>query len=264
MPSPWSLLVVDWLGDALETDIAFAGIVLLLGIILGLIADRLNRRVLTSLGVPEAVEGTAFERTMRGFGTSTVSIVARLSMWFIIGVAVFAALSVAELRYTEAFWTRITAFLPEVFVAILVLIIGIVVGDKVELAFSERLRGIKLPQVSILPRLAKYSVVYLAVLIALSQVGVATDALIVLLAAFLVAAIVFPLVAFRDLLRSGAAGIYLLLHQPYSIGDEVQIGEYEGIVQEVTVFVTRVETDGEEFVVPNQMIFEDGIARARK
>lgn len=255
--------LVGWVGDLADNNLAVAAFVVILGLVLGLLADRLNRRVLTHLGVPEAVEGTAFERTMRGFGTSTVSIIARLSMWFIIGVSLLAALSLADPPYTQAFWARTSAFLPELFVAILVLIVGIVVGDKLELVFSERLRGVKLPQVSILPKLVKYSVVYLAVLVAMGQIGVATDALLVLLAAFLIAAIVFPIVAFYDLLRSGAAGIYLILNQPYGIGDEIRIGDYEGIVQEVTVFVTRVESDSEEFVVPNRKVFDQGFARSR-
>ena len=240
-----------------------AGLVIL-GIVLGLAAGRVNRRLLRRVGVPEAVEGTAFERTMRGFGTSTVSIIASLSAWFIIGVSILAAVSVADIDYLQAFASQVTSLLPQLFVAVIVLIAGIVVGDKVALAVSERLKGVKLPEVTVLPRLAKYSVIYVAILIALGQVGVATGALVVLLGAYAFAIVVLGGLAFKDLLASAAAGMYLLLNQPYGIGDEVRIGEEEGIVQEVDVFVTRIEEDDREHVVPNSKVFEYGVVRTRR
>lgn len=238
--------------------------ILLVGLVLGYLVDRINRRVLIRAGVPEAVEGTAFERTVRGFGTSTVSILARLSMWFIIGVAVLAALTVVDVRFTERFWSQVTGFLPRIFVALFVLIVGIVVGDKAELVVGERLRGVKLPQIGILPTLAKYTVVYIAVLVSLNQIGVATNALLVLLAAYIFALVFLGGVAFKDLLASGAAGMYLLLSQPYSIGDEVRIADQSGIVQEVDLFVTHVESDSEEYIIPNRHVFEYGVVRIRQ
>ncbi|MFB6354333.1 MAG: mechanosensitive ion channel domain-containing protein, partial [Halobacteriales archaeon] len=54
-----------------------------------------------------------------------------------------------------------------------------------------------------------------------------------------------------------------LLNQPYGIGDEVAIGDDRGIVQEVTVFATRIETDGAERVVPNRQVFRHGVVRYR-
>jgi small-conductance mechanosensitive channel len=53
------------------------------------------------------------------------------------------------------------------------------------------------------------------------------------------------------------------LEQPYAIGDEVVIGDRRGIVQEVNLFVTHIEDDGEEFVVPNSAVFESGVVRIR-
>lgn len=249
--------------EGVPARLLVAAFVLLLGIVLGYVANRVNRRLLEQAGVPEAVEGTAFERTMRGLGTTTVAIIARLSMWFIVGVGALAALSVADVRLTQQFWTSLTGFLPKVFVAVIVLIVGIVVGDKLDLVISEQLRGVKLPQAGVIPRLAKLSVVYIAALIALSQIGVVTNALLILLGAYVFGLVFLGGLAIRDLLSAGAAGIYLLLNQPYGIGDEVRIGDREGIVQDVTVFVTRIEGEEVEYTIPNSRVFEDGIARSR-
>jgi len=241
----------------------FAFATLVVGIVLGWLTRIVARRVLRRVGVPGAIEGTAFERTAREFGTSTVGILAAIAGYFVFGIAVFAAVAVAEIQYVAQFWNAVAGFLPQVFFAAIVLIVGVLLGDKVELVVSERFRGVKLPQVGVLPLIAKYSVFYLAALIALGQVGVATGALIVLLAAYVFAIVFLGGIAFRHLLSAGAVGTYLLLNQPYTIGDEIRVGDVRGIVQEMDLFVTHIEADGEEYVLPNSKVFADGFVRIR-
>ena len=241
--------------------LAFA--TLFVGLVLGWLTRILARRVLRRIGVPDAIEGTAFERTAREFGTSTVDILAAIAGYFVFGIALFAAVAVAEIEYVAQFWNAVAGFLPQLFFAVIVLIVGVLLGDKVELVVSERFRGVKLPQVGVLPLMAKYSVFYLAALIALGQVGVATGALIVLLAAYVFALVFLGGIAFRHLLSAGAVGTYLLLHQPYTIGDEIRVGDVRGIVQEMDLFVTHVEADGEEYVFPNSKVFAEGFVRFR-
>jgi small-conductance mechanosensitive channel len=233
--------------------------VFLLAVVLGLLVVRVNAGLLRRAGLPETIEGTAFERTVRGIGTSTVAILSQLSGWFIVILGVIVAIAVAEPSYAEQFWSQTTGFLPSLFVAVLILIVGIVVGDKVELLFSERLRSVKLPQIGIVPTVAKYSVFYVAFVLAMDQIGVATFALVVLLALYALALVVFGAVAGKQMLSSAAAGLYLFLNEPYGIGDTVKIGAQRGVVQEIDVFVTHIEADGEEYVVPNDRVFEGGI-----
>ncbi|WP_458204609.1 mechanosensitive ion channel family protein [Haladaptatus sp. NG-SE-30] len=246
-----------------EYRIVLALLILIGGGIAGYLLGRLNMRILRAAGVHEVVEGTPFERTARSLGTTTVSLIARITSWFIYGVAILLALNTAELPLsTQLFW-QIILFIPDLFVATLVFIVGFVIADKAELLVSERLRSVKLPEVSVLPRLVKYSIVYIASLIALSQIGIAVLTLLVLFGAYIVAVIVFGAVAFWDLLRSSAAGIYLLLNQPYGIGDEIRVNGNQGIVQEVDMFVTHIENDGEEFIIPNHVVFREGAVRLR-
>jgi small-conductance mechanosensitive channel len=242
---------------------ALAGSLVIIGLVLGYVVNRISRRLMTRTGVPEAVDGTAFERTMRGVGSSTVAVIGELSMWFIVAIAIIAALSVSDIRYLERVLTGLTGLLPKLFVAAIVLIVGVVIADKVALLISEHLKGIKVPQVGILPAVAKYTVVYVAILIALAQVDVATNALLIMLAVYMFGLVLFGALAFRDLMASGAAGLYLLLDQPYGIGDEVEIGDDRGIVQEVTILVTRIENDGTECVIPNRQVFKHGVVRYR-
>jgi len=246
-----------------QEPVVVALLLLVVGLALGLVVGRVNKQILITAGVPDAVEGTPFERTARSLGTSTVSLLARLTSWFVYGVSILAAIRVANFFEAPSFWIGVAAFVPKLFVAVVVMILGFIVADKAELIASERLRDVKLPEITLLPLAVKYTVLYVTLLIALSQVDVNTTALLVLLTVYVFGVVFLGGLAFKDFLSSAAAGMYLLLNQPYGIGDEVRIGDREGIVQEVDLLVTRIENEEEEFIVPNRKVFEHGIARMR-
>ncbi|WP_232702314.1 mechanosensitive ion channel domain-containing protein [Halobacterium wangiae] len=253
------------LSRLLEADFRYllAVVVFFTGIVLGYLVGRVNERILRAMDVDETVEATSVERMARELGTTTVSLVARLTSWIIYGVSALIALEVAQLTVRGAVWYPIVTFVPSLVLAVVVLLFGVLLSDKAELLVSERLRSVKVPEITVLPRAVKYSIMYVAVLVALSQVGVEVTALVVLLLAYVAALVLYTAVATRHLLTSAAAGLYLLLNQPYGIGDRVAIGEHEGIVQEVDVFVTRVEGEGREYVIPNHLVFRNGVVLVR-
>jgi small-conductance mechanosensitive channel len=246
-----------------EAAFAFSIAILVVGLVAAYLAWRWTRGVLTDSSFADAVEGTPLERTVRAVGFSTVGLIASLVAVFVYVLAIVLALNVVQLLDIQLFWTRVTSYLPRLLIAALAVIVGITAGYRAELAVSERLRSVKLPEVAFLGDLVKYSIFYVAALVALAQVGVSTDALLILLGAFAFGLVFLGGLAFRHLLAAAAAGIYLLLTEPYAIGDEVRIDDRRGIVQEVDVFVTRVESEGEEYIIPNQEVFQSGVVRVR-
>jgi len=260
MVSVLQFAVPEWLAVISPRWWIAVGIVFL-GVVLGYLTIRIGRRLLIRLGIDDAVEGTAVERTAGEYGTSTVGLITKLAGYFVMVLSVFIAGTFTNIQFADLFLRAAAVFLPQLAIALLILLVGIIIGDKVEVLVSERLRGIKLPEIGVIPATARYSVLFVATLIALGQIGVATTALIVLLGAYAVALIVFTAIATQELLASGAVGVYLLLTEPYSIGDEIVVGDRRGIVQEIDLFVTQIDTDGEEHIVPNRTVFRDGIVR---
>lgn len=236
-------------------------LVIFFGIIAGYILGRLTTSLLDLIGVTALVEGTGTERWLQRMGTSTVVLVGRLVALFIYASAFLAAGFLIGALDGNVFWELATAWLPHLFVAILVLVVGIVLADKLEILVSERLQGIKLPDVALIPAVVKYTIIFVALLIALGQIGVDTTALLILLTMYVLAFVVLAVIALQDFLASGAAGIYLLLREPYTIGDEVVLDGTTGIVQEIDVFVTKIEGDDQEFIVPNRRFITQGVTR---
>jgi small conductance mechanosensitive channel len=61
--------------------------------------------------------------------------------------------------------------------------------------------------------------------------------------------------AARQSLGSVFAGVVLLFSKPFEVGDWVQIGESEGIVEDISIVNTRIRTfDGESVIVPNDIV----------
>lgn len=72
--------------------------------------------------------------------------------------------------------------------------------------------------------------------------------------------------AARQTLGAMLAGFVVLFSRPFEIGDWVQVGENEGVVTEITVVNTRLQTfDGEYVILPNDKITaEEIVNRSRK
>ncbi|RDI72807.1 mechanosensitive ion channel family protein [Halopelagius longus] len=72
--------------------------------------------------------------------------------------------------------------------------------------------------------------------------------------------------AARQTLGALIAGFVLMFSRPFEIGDWIEVGEHEGIVTDITVVNTRIQSfDGEYVMVPNDVISgETLVNRSRK
>ncbi len=243
-------------------DLTVALFVLIAGLVLGYLLRTLLIRGGKRTGVDDFVEGTTFERVADSFGTSTVGIVATTVEWIVYLASIVIALEILEFEVLDqAILVSLTGYVPNVVAAFFILIFGAILGDKAALLVSERLEGIKISDVKVLPVVVRYSIIFIAVLMALSQLGVSTLALHILLTAYLLAAIVFAVVALRAFLPSIVSGLYILSTHQYGIGDKIRVGEVEGVVQEVDLLTTRIDDGDREHIVPNSEMFEEGVSK---
>lgn len=67
--------------------------------------------------------------------------------------------------------------------------------------------------------------------------------------------------AFRDIFQNFLAGIILLLTHPFSIGDQISVGNYEGTVDAIETRATTIRTyDGRRVVIPNSTLFAEPLS----
>ncbi|MDJ0577158.1 MAG: mechanosensitive ion channel family protein [Xenococcaceae cyanobacterium MO_234.B1] len=66
--------------------------------------------------------------------------------------------------------------------------------------------------------------------------------------------------AFQDIFKNFLAGIILLAEEPFSIGDEIVVGEYQGIVKYISIRTTQIRTyQGEKVLIPNSSVFTNSV-----
>jgi small-conductance mechanosensitive channel len=242
--------------------LALVGVILLVGVAVGYTVRRILVGVGTSTGVDDFVEGTTFERVADSFGTSTVGIVATTVEWFIYASAIFVALDVLRFDpFDQTILLRITNYVPNIVAAFFIIVFGAILGDKTAILVSDRLESVKVSEIGVLPTVARYSVVFLALLMALSQLGVSTVALYILLAAYLFGAVAVALVALRVVLPSVVSGLYIVSTHQYGVGDTVRVGDVEGVVQEVDLLTTCVDDGEREHLLPNSLVLEEGVSK---
>jgi small conductance mechanosensitive channel len=66
--------------------------------------------------------------------------------------------------------------------------------------------------------------------------------------------------AFQDIFKNFLAGIILLAEEPFRIGDEIVIANYQGIVENISIRTTQIRTySGEKVLLPNSTVFTDAV-----
>jgi small-conductance mechanosensitive channel len=98
-------------------------------------------------------------------------------------------------------------------------------------------------------------VVYLFVFIALLRVfGVSSSSLVTVIG-LVTAAIALSL---QDVLKNFVSGVYLLMEQPFRVGDRIEVTAQKGIVEKVDIRTTILRNEQDEQVlVPNYKVFSE-------
>ncbi len=66
--------------------------------------------------------------------------------------------------------------------------------------------------------------------------------------------------AFRDILQNFLAGILILLTEPFRLGDQIKVNNFEGTVEEIQTRATSIRTyDGRRVVIPNSNLFTESV-----
>lgn len=66
--------------------------------------------------------------------------------------------------------------------------------------------------------------------------------------------------AFQDIFKNFLAGILLLLEEPFRLGDQIIVTDYEGTVESIKIRSTQIKTyTGELVEIPNAMVFTNPV-----
>lgn len=164
-------------------------------------------------------------------------------------------ISAGQLTYfADMAWHWAEAFLPRLFAAIVILVVGFVVAGWLERWVRRLLLNTQIDPTlgPILAAVARYAIVILVLVIGLTQLGIQTASLLAVLGA---AGLAIGL-ALQGTLSNIAAGIMLLYLRPFHVGDQIEVGTQSGAVEEIGLFACQLRTfDGLFLLLPNSAIW---------
>jgi small conductance mechanosensitive channel len=156
-------------------------------------------------------------------------------------------------------WQTFYEALPRVGIALGVLVLAFLLGRLLRPIVRSRLRRHKPPSFArVFAKLTSATITTLGVLLAVTIVFPSVRPVDVLAGAgVLTVAVGF---AFQDILQNLLAGILLLFRQPFVGGDQMQVGDVQGTVDEINIRETVVTTfDGRRVLIPNAKVYTDVI-----
>ncbi len=169
----WSLwgTIVDFLPNLLG-----ALVVLVIGLLIAKALGQLVAKLVEITKVDKLIDSLGINKTFKAVGKIKVSaILGWLIKWFLIIVVLMAVAEILQLSQIIDFLNQVALFLPNVVIAIVVLLIGFVAGNFVYEIVYRSVKVAKMHSPKFLANLAKWAIIIFALMASLIQLSIATS-----------------------------------------------------------------------------------------
>jgi hypothetical protein len=161
-------------------------IILIVGLLVAKAFGRVVDRLLERVGFDRAVERGGIGRALRGSEMDATGLLVKLVYYAIVLFTLQLAINVFGPNPVSEFLTQITAFLPRVFVALVLVVVTAAIATAVKSLIESALGGLSYG--ATVAKVAAGFILALGIIAALNQVGIATTVTLPVLIAVLATA----------------------------------------------------------------------------
>ncbi len=171
-------------------DVLGGILMLVFGLIVAVLLAKLTRWLVSRVKIDLLFDKTKitgkFEEA--GFRFIPSEVLSWIVKWFVIIATFMAVADILKLNEVTSFLREIVFYIPNVIIAILIMVIGLIIGDLVKQFVKKSLQASHLSEIkaSNLGRLAKYAIVVFAVMASLVQLGIASELVQILFAGIVI------------------------------------------------------------------------------
>lgn len=242
-----------------------AMVLVLLGFVVAKLLDTLLSKVLAKVGLDRLMAGTGLTKMIGrvGIQVSVSTLIGKIVYWFILLVFLVSAAELLGLERVSATLDVLALYVPKVFGAALVLLAGVLLAQLLNGVVRGAAEGVGLEYANGLGRIAQGLIIIISLSVAIGQLEVKTDLLNNVIAIVLIsvgAAVALALgLGSRDIAGQILAGIYV--RELYAVGQQIQVGEIEGQIEEIgTVKTTLLTESGDLVSVANRVLLEQRVS----
>ncbi len=171
-------------------NVIIAIIILVLGWAIGVVLSSVISQIMRSLKVDEALRKAGVDEMLRKGGVTLNSgkFLGELVKWFVVVIFLVSVFNVLGLKDVNGFLQGvILLYLPQVIVSVLMLIIAAVVGDVMQKVVITSAKTADIKSANLLGSLTKWAIWVFAILVVLSQLGIAANFIQTLFTGFVIA-----------------------------------------------------------------------------
>jgi hypothetical protein len=166
--------------------IAMALVVLIIGAGIARLLRRGVIKLFESVKVSNAIKNTPVELFLKNAELSTriEVVIGSIVYWLLMLIVIHTTVSVLGLTSLSFILEKILAYIPRIISAILILFIGIVLSGILESLIKGSIRSIDGRSARLLGKVSSYSVLVLTVMVATSELGIASEFMMILFMGF--------------------------------------------------------------------------------
>jgi small-conductance mechanosensitive channel len=170
-------------------NLVIAILIVIIGWAIGALLGRVVSQVIKSLKVDDGLRKAGVEEFLGrgGMNLNSGAFLGGLVKWFIMLVFLIAALDVLRLTQVTQFLRNILEYIPQVIVAVLILLAAGIIGDVLKRIVVSSAKTANLRSSGFLGSVTKWAIWVFAILVALSQLGIAPMIINTLFTGFVVA-----------------------------------------------------------------------------
>ena len=179
-----------WIGVVnFVPNLVVAILIVVIGWAIGALLGRVVSQIIKSLKIDEALRKAGVEDFLNhgGINLNSGNFLGALVKWFIMLVFLIAALDVLHLNQVNEFLRSILDYIPQVIVAVLILIAASIIGEVLRKIVISSSMAADVKSAGFLGSVTKWSIWVFAILVALSQLGIAAVLIHTLFTGFVVA-----------------------------------------------------------------------------
>ncbi|MBI2669799.1 MAG: hypothetical protein HYX20_01465 [Candidatus Yanofskybacteria bacterium] len=152
-------------------------VVFLVGWLVAVLVAKLVWHIVRLVRLDRALESVGFKKVWErsGYKLNSPFFFYELVKWFFIVVFLMAATDILGLMQVAEFLRSVVGYLPNVFIAAFVLLIGVLVARFLEGLVRGSVKAAQLASANFLGSLAKWAIIIFSLLVALSQLMVAGE-----------------------------------------------------------------------------------------
>jgi len=237
-------------GLILLPKIILAVLVFVAGYIIARIVEKLIRKLIVYLN--QTLNARLQSRLLNVDLKASAKFISKIIFWFILLLALLICLQILDLKFLSYWFDRLIAYVPNVIVAVVIIFFGIIAGRLLGDLIKSAVSKTGIANGAYMGRAVRYLILFVAVVVALDQLGVnigfLTNLFLILLTSLLFgASLAFGLGA-KNSIKNIFGSYYV--RKTFEIGMRIRCGKLEGIIVKISEYAILIETIDGVVVIP--------------